>query len=324
MAKLTLVISPAEMPKHLQLLNPWVQPHYADVIDIVTYDPAHTYNPRQHAVLTHYVDQVEKSAWWQQAQELGLKIIVEHLGDSDVERTSHVNNGILTLRNPNWMWYNATWQWTWHGLDQYRPNRAYQHSFFMPMNLQRWHRDKIIQDLNPVLTEALYSYCVRGRELPGTPPSHISWQGYMNPAWYDSTPFSVVAESYMRSTKINVGLTYRTEVSEKIFKPMLGQQPFVVYGSVDTLAYLKRTGFVTYDNLFDETYDGTLDNRERLDRVTRVVNQAVGEHNYRTFKLDTETLERIGHNHARLFDHATVEQRFRDEVIGDIIEWFDR
>jgi hypothetical protein len=221
------------------------------------------------------------------------------------------------------MWYNAAWEWTWYRHDQYQPNRAYQHSFLMPMNLQRWHRDRIVKDLEPLLDTALYSYCAQGRELPGRPPLHIPWRGYMNPDWYDSTPYSVVAESYMRSTNINHGETYRTEVSEKIFKPMLGQQPFVVYGSVDTLAYLKREGFATYDNLWDETYDATLDNVARFDQVTRVVNYAVETHNYKTFDLDTATLERIRHNHARLFDHATVAQRFQAEVVGDILAWWE-
>jgi hypothetical protein len=260
----------------------------------------------------------------QQRQAEGYRVVVEHLGDSDVERTSHVDSGILTLRNPNWMWYNAAWEWQWYGFDQYQPSRAYQSAFLLQMNLQRWHRDQIIKDLAPVLPEALYSYCAQGRELPGKPPLHIPWRGYMNPEWYNSTPYSVVAESYMRSTKINEGLTYRTEVSEKIFKPMLGQQPFMVYGSVDTLLYLQREGFVTYDNLWNEDYDSVLDNVARFDLVTQTVRQAVARHNYRTFHLDAETQRRIDHNHARLFDHALVDQRFRAEVVRDIVEWFDQ
>jgi hypothetical protein len=97
----------------------------------------------------------------------------------------------------------------------------------------------------------------------------------------------------------------------------------MVYGSVDTLAYLKREGFATYDNLWDETYDTTLDNQERFDQVTQVVRQAVIEHNYRTFRLDQATVERIRHNHARLFDLDTVAQRFRTEVVGDILHWWE-
>jgi len=321
MAKFTLLTGPGS--SYLYLTLPWVRPHYSNWFDIEPYDSAKTYSTQDSAILIDYVEQLERPEWAQQQQAQGFKVMVEHLGDSDVECTSTVTDGVLTLRNPNWMWYNAAWEWTWYGHDQYQPDRAYQHSFLMPMNLQRWHRDRIIQDLAAVLPEALYSYCAQGRELPGCPPPHIPWRGYMNPEWYDSTPYSVVAESYMRSTIINHGGTYRTEVSEKIFKPMLGQQPFVVYGSVDTLAYLRREGFATYDNLWDEMYDATLDNVARFDQVTQVIQQAVETHNYRTFTLDTATLERIRHNHARLFDRATVEQRFRTEVVGDILTWWE-
>ena len=324
MAKLTLITAPASESDCLYLLHPWVQPHLSIAIETVTYDPAHTYNPREHAVLINYVGQLENSAWYRMAQELGLRIIVEHLGDSDVERTSHVDHGVLTLRNPNWMWYNACWQWTWHELDQYQPARNYQHSFLMPMNLPRWHRDRAVKDLAALLPNALYSYASRGRELPGTPPPHISWQGYMNPEWYDSTPYSVVVESYMRSRyNLNTPSSYRTEVSEKIFKPMLGQHPFIVYGSVDTLQYLHREGFVTYDNLFDQAYDTVAEDADRFTCVTQVVKQAVQDYPVSTFCLDSETLQRIQHNHARLFDRVTVEQRFKAEVIGDILEWWE-
>ena len=321
MAKFTLLTGPGE--PYLYLTLPWVSPHYSDWFTIEPYDSAKTYSTQDSAILIDYVEQLERPEWAQQLQAQGFRIMVEHLGDSDVERTSSVDNGVLTLRNPNWMWYNAAWEWTWYGFDHYTPDRAYRSAFLLQMNLQRWHRDRIVKDLAAVLPEALYSYCAQGRELPGEPPLHIPWRGYMNPDWYDSTPYSVVAESYMRSTDINEGLTYRTEVSEKIFKPMLGLQPFVVYGSVDTLAYLKREGFVTYDNLWDETYDATLDNVARFDQVTQVVRQAVDQHNYQTFRLDRATVERIQHNHARLFDLDTVAQRFRTEVVGDILHWWE-
>ena len=322
MAKFTLLTGPGST--YLYLTLPWVQPHYSDLFTIEPYCADKTYNTQDSAILVDYTEQLERPQWMQQRQAEGYRVVVEHLGDSDVERTSHVDSGILTLRNPNWMWYNAAWEWQWYGFDQYQPSRAYQSAFLLQMNLQRWHRDQIIKDLAPVLPEALYSYCAQGRELPGKPPLHIPWRGYMNPEWYNSTPYSVVAESYMRSTKINEGLTYRTEVSEKIFKPMLGQQPFMVYGSVDTLLYLQREGFVTYDNLWNEDYDSVLDNVARFDLVTQTVRQAVARHNYRTFHLDAETQRRIDHNHARLFDHALVDQRFRAEVVRDIVEWFDQ
>jgi hypothetical protein len=322
MTKLTLVT--AAVPNYLHLLSPWVQPHYADAFDTVAYDPGHAYNPNTHAVLISYVELLEQHTWYSALQDQGLRVVVEHLADSDVDTPSSMTHDQLLLRSPNWMWYNASWEWSWYGSDQYTPCRDYQYNFLMPMNLPRWHRDRAVRDLAPVLEQALYSYVSRGRELPGTPPPHIPWRGWLNPDWYNSTPYTVVVESYMRSryTAANPE-NYRTEVSEKIFKPMLGQQPFVVYGSVDTLQYLEREGFVSYNNLFDQTYDAVTEDTMRFDCVTQVVKQAVTDYPYRTFKLDTATLERIQHNHARLFDHATVEQRFQAEVVGDILNWWE-
>lgn len=321
MAKFNLITGPTS--NYLYLTSVWVQDLYSEYFDITPYDPGRTYNPNDTAVLIDYADQLERPEWYQQMKNKGFRIVVEHLGDSDVERLSHTNNDVLTLRNPNWMWYNACLEWSWYGLDQYKPTRNYQYSFLMPMNLPRWHRDQAMTDLAPLLPTALYSYCDQGIELPGTPPLHIPWRGYMNPEWYDHTPYSVVSESYMRSTAVNEGLTYRTEVSEKIFKPMLGQQPFIVYGSVDTLKYLHREGFVTYDNLFDESYDVILDNKERFRQVTQLVYSSVQAYPYQTFRLDQQTLERIAHNHARLFDLTLVQQRFRAEVVGDILAWWE-
>lgn len=320
MAKLTLVTS--SQAEYLHLLSPWVQPLIQDSFDIEPYDPSKTYDPKQHCVFINYVDLLEKETWY---QDLGLRVLVEHLGDSDVDTLSRSTPEQLMLRCPNWMWYNACLEWSWYQLDQYQPNRQYQYNFLMLMNLRRWHRDRITRDLATVLPNALYSYASQGRELPGTPPPTIPWRGWLNPYWYDTTPYTVVVESYMRSrgwTADPANSNYRTEVSEKIFKPMLGQHPFIVYGSTDTIKYLKREGFATFDNLWDETYDTVLADTPRFELVTQQVLSAVNEYNYQTFSLDAETRERIRHNHARLFDRSLVERRFRAEVVKDIMEWW--
>lgn len=321
MAKLTLIT--AAEPEYLHLLSPWVRPHYQNAFDTVAYDPTARYTPNTHAVLISYVEELEQRAWYRPLQEQGLRVIVEHLADSDVDTLSSSTPGQLLLRCPNWMWYNASWEWSWYGSNLYTPDRHYQYNFLMPMNLPRWHRDLAVKQLKDLLPEALYSYASRGQELPGTPPLHIPWRGWLNPEWYNTTPYTVVVESYMRSRgNLANPANYRTEVSEKIFKPMLGQQPFIVYGSADTLRYLQREGFVTYDNLWDESYDVIVQDLPRFKRVSQVVRSAVTDHDYRTFTLDADTLERIRHNHARLFDHDRVQRGFQAEVVDTILNWW--
>jgi hypothetical protein len=58
----------------------------------------------------------------------------------------------------------------------------------------------------------------------------------------------------------------RLHLTEKSFKPIVLQQPFMIVGTPGSLEYLRRYGFRTFDILWDETYDHASDD-ERIDRV---------------------------------------------------------
>ncbi len=53
-------------------------------------------------------------------------------------------------------------------------------------------------------------------------------------------------------------------ISEKIFKPILSYQPFIVLGPQGYLNRLKEYGFKTFSDFWDESYDNIEDFRERL------------------------------------------------------------
>ena len=92
----------------------------------------------------------------------------------------------------------------------------------------------------------------------------------------------------------------KCHLTEKIFKPIVAQQPFVLLGCANNLAYLKRYGFRTFDQWWDESYDEINDPVARLQAVVRIVKdisdlsngklekmlvdmQSVLDHNYRWF-----------------------------------------
>jgi hypothetical protein len=98
---------------------------------------------------------------------------------------------------------------------------------------------------------------------PGTEPipnepltsssSHVKYAGIELPMsfiipvqTYNQTYFSVVAET--EGDKI-VFLT------EKTAKPLIAKRLFVMFSSAGTLAYLKKSGFKTFDSIIDEQYD---------------------------------------------------------------------
>jgi len=251
---------------------------------------------------------------------------VDHLWDSDVDTKSHVFDNTLTLRNTNWLWYRESLYYQTFDYHKYQPNRNYQHAFLMPINKARPHKDLVIERLESVLSNGLYSYADRGRLLPNDFDRQQQgyWLYYFNPEWYDTTCFSVVVESYMRSNawvKNPGGVNYKTEVSEKSFKPIAYRHPFITFGSVDTLKYMQREGFETFDNLWDESYDSIIDDDQRHQAVARTVIGAVNEYTQGNLKFDKLTEQKLAHNHARFFDTALIERRFRDEIIGDILSF---
>ena len=60
-------------------------------------------------------------------------------------------------------------------------------------------------------------------------------------------------------------------ISEKIFKPILSYQPFIVLGPVNYLKRLKYYGFKTFDNFWDESYDKIEDSSKRYDKVLQTI-----------------------------------------------------
>jgi hypothetical protein len=62
----------------------------------------------------------------------------------------------------------------------------------------------------------------------------------------------------------------KLHLTEKIFKPIVSKQPFMLLAAPGNLAYLKSYGFKTFDGIIDETYD-TIENNDL--RTAAVVGQ---------------------------------------------------
>ena len=76
---------------------------------------------------------------------------------------------------------------------------------------------------------------------------------------YASTWFSVVTETEMGDR--------RCRLTEKSFKPLLNFHPMLVFGNPFTLELVRKYGFETFGDLFDESYDEETDPRRRFEMV---------------------------------------------------------
>lgn len=59
--------------------------------------------------------------------------------------------------------------------------------------------------------------------------------------------------------------------TEKISKPIIGLQPFIVFSNKGFLKQLKKFGFKTFDSIIDESYDDEADNIERFLLITKEI-----------------------------------------------------
>lgn len=85
----------------------------------------------------------------------------------------------------------------------------------------------------------------------------------VNPEAYIDSYFSLVTE-----TIFDYPHTFRTE---KIWKPMIMEHPFVAVANCGFYRDLRAAGFKTFDSLIDESFDSIEDSQQRLDRIVDIV-----------------------------------------------------
>jgi len=83
--------------------------------------------------------------------------------------------------------------------------------------------------------------------------------------WNDIEKFNIqiVAETIFDTEK--------THLTEKILKPIVMGQPFILLSSPHSLEYIKKYGFKTFDHIWDEQYDTILNYSERLACIIKLI-----------------------------------------------------
>jgi hypothetical protein len=63
----------------------------------------------------------------------------------------------------------------------------------------------------------------------------------------------------------------RTHITEKTFKAIALEMPFVLVASAGSLEYLKEYGFQTFAGIIDESYDVETNDMRRVERVAQLL-----------------------------------------------------
>ena len=88
--------------------------------------------------------------------------------------------------------------------------------------------------------------------------------------------------------------------SEKTFKPILVEMPFMVLGNPNTLQILKEMGFKTFDRWFNEDYDLDLPLEKRCDIIVSEISRLSKMSNTERLAIRREMSDILKHNHSVL------------------------
>ena len=298
------------------------------------FDPERSYDRSRTLVCIPYQGAPE---WALRMHEQGFKTVIDNLEEPRERFTVSQDYDRLDLcrvhemQCDDFFWYNEhLWltfcsdleTWTPH-----QPNRTHRRLAWMPMRLIKWHRDQIWQAMAPWRNDFYCSYVERGHTLPHDRPGPDIDQHYVNPLWIDDSWFTIAVETMIDEYDSgqwgahHATMNYRGPwpfITEKTYKPIYMQHPFMVYGHSNTLARLRELGFVTFDNLFNEAYD--LKHTNKLD----ILAKNVSEFDRSATGYDALTQEKIAHNHARFFNRDAVQHGLVSGIIEPLMQYAEQ
>lgn len=295
--------------------------------DVIHYEPGVHYNPADTVLV---VPLFNTNPWWQSFVNEGFKMIISNVAEvpeiivdfwiptSDDRILAHkpVPATAMVLQSPNFFRYDDALNWLQAGYDQYRPQRRSLYKALLLMNRKKKHRTQLIKKLGTQIDQCVWSYIEQGKQLnhtnPPNPPN-IHWQRYLNTNWFDQCCVSIVAESLAEPPVDRVPF-----VTEKTWKPVAMQHPFVVLGEPGTLQHLHSLGFETFENLWSEDYDTTQSTKRRISQIVENVAQ------YDMAPLDQLTLQKIEHNRNHFFNREIIHQFVMDEIINPVLEYVSK
>jgi hypothetical protein len=323
--KINLLVTPS-----CNCLGQYQKSLWEDYFNIVPWDKDKKYNSADSVLVVDYMN-------YKNYQDCGLKVVVDHLWDSAVDQSCHVQNNELTLRSADWVWIVESWMGHARG---YNVSRGIDHPkkfFLLPMYLQRWHRNDLIRVVDQYLDSSIWSYVQQGHLLPGDEysshepgqpilpgPGRVDDRKYL-PEWYADTCFSLVSETAVDTSQMGLGIEARKIfISEKSFKPIAFQHPFVIQGTQHTLAFLQSRGFETFHTVIDESYDTFDTPKLRLDAIRSVLKNLYNDYQNHGSVFQTPEVQQIlQHNHQRFWDKNIIHELFKKQIVDVITEYVE-
>lgn len=278
----------------------------------------------------------------------GYKVIVDSIWEAYPFHLNYIQedlrNYVLTICSgsknlddekvvfaPNFFWAREYVSSITNKLLNYTPKRINDKKFLMAIKRIRPHRDYFYEQIEGLLDDAIHSYVDRNIELPmdKTDGNYIVKDDFFdrnfNSDWYDRTYFSVVVETLATTIKnqfppsLGIEPLYDKDfvfLTEKTFKPIMFSHPFLIFGTCNSIAHLKKLGFETFDHIFDHSYDNvpSMSTRTKM-IIDQIKNFDIDSYN------DPQTVRMCQHNKELFYDEDRVLQMVNDEIKQPVLEF---
>jgi hypothetical protein len=254
----------------------------------------------------------------------GFSFILAHPWESEenMKDKNYYNEYLKNTKNCiwsggiNWFWFLMYYK---HKDKKYNFNHSDKKYDFLYLNKQsRVHRKKLFDALQKesLLDNSLISFLDppyniklnKSYELPwvdtGNYPRYGSDQDIYEPQFNDCA-FNLVSETNDNNNDVFI--------TEKLWKPIIAQQIFVVHGNFGYLKKLREMGFRTFDTVFDESYDQELDPNKRIEKIVSLCRYLRTVDKTKIYR-ETELIRQ--HNHNRFYDSTALSNAVNETVLG--------
>jgi hypothetical protein len=146
----------------------------------------------------------------------------------------------------------------------------------------------VYQDIVDVFTQA---------DLPRLFTGEESQQ--MTSCWLGNWAESQDSLVYVPTETVYFGR--RTHITEKTFKAIALEMPFVLVAPAGSLEYLREYGFQTFADIFDESYDTETDDILRVEKVVKLLKDLDGLSAKERQQIHRACLPRVEHNYNHFY-----------------------
>jgi hypothetical protein len=114
----------------------------------------------------------------------------------------------------------------------------------------------------------------------------------------------------------------KLHLTEKVFKPIVAQRPFILVAAPGNLAYLKSYGFRTFDQWIDESYDQETDHYLRIEKITEEIAKLCAREPGDLIMMHKEMQEVLEYNFNHFY--TTFKHHIVDELVDNFAQVLDQ